>query len=97
MAGNSRAVLCKEDDDGKICIIPLTLDHTFNNEDELLRLSHLGLDVQKLRQEMKNTAFNCTRCIGNYTVKGGYKEFDYLRYVINFPTFLLSKFIITLQ
>lgn len=74
--GNSRAVLCKEDNDGKICIIPLTVDHTFANEDELLRLSHLGLDVSKLRQDMKNNQRNCTRCIGNYTSKGGYKEFD---------------------
>lgn len=76
--GNSRAVLCKEGDDGKLRILPLTLDHTFNNEDELLRLSHLGLDIEQLRREKKNSTFSCTRCIGNYTVKGGYKEFDYL-------------------
>ncbi|GFQ63969.1 TGF-beta-activated kinase 1 and MAP3K7-binding protein 1 [Trichonephila clavata] len=76
--GDSRAVLCTEDKDGKICINQLSFDHTFSNDDELLRLSHLGLDVQKLIQQPKSGLQNCTRCIGNYTVKGGYKEFDNL-------------------
>lgn len=29
----------------------LTVDHDLTNEDELLRLSHLGLDVEKLKSE----------------------------------------------
>ncbi|CAL1263439.1 unnamed protein product [Larinioides sclopetarius] len=74
--GDSRAVLCTEDKDGKISISQLSSDHTFTNEDELLRLSHLGLNAQKLTQQSKSGLQNCTRCIGNYTVKGGYKEFD---------------------
>ncbi|XP_054706687.1 TGF-beta-activated kinase 1 and MAP3K7-binding protein 1-like [Uloborus diversus] len=78
ISGNSRAVLCKEDKDGKIVISQLSPDHTFKNEDELLRLSHLGLDMQNMRREPKTGLQTCTRCIGNYTVKGGYKEFDNL-------------------
>ncbi|KAG8175372.1 hypothetical protein JTE90_021479 [Oedothorax gibbosus] len=76
--GDSRAILCTEDKDNKISICQLSSDHTFSNEDELLRLSHLGLDVEKLKQQPKTGLQNCTRCIGNYTVKGGYKEFDNL-------------------
>ncbi|KAF8794847.1 TGF-beta-activated kinase 1 and MAP3K7-binding protein 1-like [Argiope bruennichi] len=76
--GDSRAVLCTEDKNGKISFSQLSFDHTFSNEDELLRLSHLGLNVQKLTQQSKPGLQNCTRCIGNYTVKGGYKEFDNL-------------------
>lgn len=78
--GDSRAILCTEDKDNKISICQLSSDHTFSNDDELLRLSHLGLDVQKLQHQPKSGLQNCTRCIGNYTVKGGYREFDNLRY-----------------
>ncbi|XP_035216027.1 TGF-beta-activated kinase 1 and MAP3K7-binding protein 1-like [Stegodyphus dumicola] len=74
--GDCRAVLCKEDKDGKTCICQLSSDHTFTNEDELLRMSHIGVDISKLKQESKVGLLNHTRCIGNYTVKGGYKEFD---------------------
>ena len=48
--GNCRGLLCKMDDDGVLRVIQLTVDHDLTNEDELLRLSHLDLDVDKLRQ-----------------------------------------------
>uniref|UniRef100_A0A2L2YHH8 TGF-beta-activated kinase 1 and MAP3K7-binding protein 1 n=1 Tax=Parasteatoda tepidariorum TaxID=114398 RepID=A0A2L2YHH8_PARTP len=76
--GDSRALLCKEDENMKTSIVQLSPDHIFSNEDELLRLSQLGLDVEKIRNQQKSGLQNCTRCIGNYTVKGGYKEFDNL-------------------
>jgi TAK1-binding protein 1 len=80
----------------------LTVDHDLTNEDELLRLSHTGLDIDKLHQSTYsklypflkiypgnlnyltiysdssagNSSRLLTRCLGNYTVKGGYKDFD---------------------
>lgn len=47
--GETRALLCRTDDNGVLRVIQLTVDHSLNNEDELLRLSHLGLDVNKFR------------------------------------------------
>ncbi|GIX73530.1 TGF-beta-activated kinase 1 and MAP3K7-binding protein 1 [Caerostris darwini] len=82
--GDSRAVLCTEKD-GNICISQLSTDHTFANEDELLRLSHLGLKREKLMQQSMSALQNCTRCIGNYTVKGGYKEFANLSEAVDEP------------
>lgn len=91
--GDSRAILCTEDKDNKISICQLSSDHTFSNDDELLRLSHLGLDVQKLQHQPKSGLQNCTRCIGNYTVKGGYKEFDNLRYY-SIAYFCICKYVL---
>ncbi|GIZ04124.1 TGF-beta-activated kinase 1 and MAP3K7-binding protein 1 [Caerostris extrusa] len=82
--GDSRAVLCTEKD-GNICISQLSTDHTFANEDELLRLSHLGLKREKLIQQSVSALQNFTRCIGNYTVKGGYKEFANLSEAVDEP------------
>ena len=49
-AGDCRALLCKIDNDGVLRVFQLSIDHDLSNEDELLRLSHIGLDVDKLRQ-----------------------------------------------
>lgn len=75
--GDSRALLCRTDKHGNIRIHQLSVDHDFKNEDELLRLSQLGVDVNKIHHGTK-LGHDCTRCIGNYTVKGGYKEFNKL-------------------
>jgi len=67
--GDSRAVLCRGDE-----ILSLAIEHTTDNEDELLRLSNLGvnLDPRETYQELCENQY--TRCFGNYLVKGGYRE-----------------------
>ncbi|XP_071441161.1 TGF-beta-activated kinase 1 and MAP3K7-binding protein 1-like [Hetaerina americana] len=73
--GDSRALLCKTDSNGVLRVQQLSVDHDLRNEDELLRLSQLGLDVNKIR---KGSVLGNTRCLGNYLVKGGYKEIEEL-------------------
>lgn len=52
--GNSRALLCKTDSNKVLRVIQLSIDHDLRNEDELLRLSNLGLDVKVFRQGTLN-------------------------------------------
>ncbi|CAG5020922.1 unnamed protein product [Parnassius apollo] len=73
--GETRALLCKTDDNAVLRVVQLTVDHSLNNEDELLRLSQLGLDVNKLRNAQYLGNQSGTRCLGNYLVKGLYKAF----------------------
>ncbi|XP_032523505.2 TGF-beta-activated kinase 1 and MAP3K7-binding protein 1-like [Danaus plexippus] len=73
--GETRALLCRTDDNGVLRVIQLTVDHSLNNEDELLRLSHLGLDVNKFRNAQYLGNQTGTRCLGNYLVKGLYRAF----------------------
>ncbi|XP_011329693.1 TGF-beta-activated kinase 1 and MAP3K7-binding protein 1 isoform X3 [Ooceraea biroi] len=80
--GDSRALLCKTDSNQVLRVVQLSVDHDLRNEDELLRLSHLGLDVESIRQEHVEGSHlgnqENTRCLGNYLVKGGYREFEEL-------------------
>jgi len=48
--GDSRALLCKTDSNQVLRVVQLSVDHDLKNEDELLRLSHLGLDIESIRQ-----------------------------------------------
>ena len=48
--GDSRALLCCTDSNGVLRVVQLCVDHDLRNEDELLRLSQLGLDVEKFKQ-----------------------------------------------
>ncbi|KAJ0170696.1 hypothetical protein K1T71_013468 [Dendrolimus kikuchii] len=73
--GETRALLCKTDDNSVLRVVQLTVDHSLNNEDELLRLAQLGLDVNKLRNAQYLGNQTGTRCLGNYLVKGLYKAF----------------------
>lgn len=41
--GDSRALLCRTDDNGVMTVVQLSCDHDLSNEDELLRLYNLGL------------------------------------------------------
>lgn len=50
--GDSRALLCKTDNNQVLRVVQLSVDHDLRNEDELLRLSQLGLDVESIRQGM---------------------------------------------
>ncbi|XP_034837281.1 TGF-beta-activated kinase 1 and MAP3K7-binding protein 1-like [Maniola hyperantus] len=73
--GETRALLCRTDDNAVLRVVQLTVDHSLNNEDELLRLSQLGLDVNKLRNAQYLGNQTGTRCLGNHLVKGLYKAF----------------------
>lgn len=70
--GNCKALLCKNDAHNVLRVVQLSVDHNLNNQDEAVRLQQLGLDVQGLSD------MACTRCIGNYLGKGGYKDCEYL-------------------
>lgn len=73
--GICRALLVKNDIKNDVLrVIQVTVDHNLSNEDEVLRFCGLGLDVGgSLRNEI-----SCTRCIGNYMGKGGYKDSEFL-------------------
>ena len=60
--------------------VQLSVDHVTNNKDELARLAKLGLDIQQILRNRRIGNQENTRSIGDYGVKGGYKDFDILRY-----------------
>jgi len=82
--GNSRALLCRTDKEGVLRVTHLSVDHDLKNPDELRRLQELGLDTSCLQRVGLGKQPN-TRCIGNYFVKGGYKELESLSGAKNEP------------
>ena len=56
--GDSRALLCKTDTNQVLRVVQLSVDHDFRDEDELLRLSHLQLDIDSIRQGRVLKSFN---------------------------------------
>ena len=91
LEGCCSAVLCKQNDQGDYQCQPLSVNHDLSNPQELQRLIKLGLDVEKLRQIGKIGRFNYTRTLGDYYVKGGYKDIQIIRCVIKYS--FLSVFI----
>ncbi|CAH0395356.1 unnamed protein product [Bemisia tabaci] len=83
--GDSRALLCKTDPNGVLKVVQLSVDHDLSNQDEVLRLAQLGLSLDKLKAGMRLGNQENTRCLGNYLVKGGYKEFEDLSPAISEP------------
>ncbi|CAF4838940.1 TGF-beta-activated kinase 1 and MAP3K7-binding protein 1-like [Pieris napi] len=83
--GETRALLGRTDDNSVLRVVQLTMDHSLNNEDELLRLSQLGLDVNKLRNVQYLGNQTGTRCLGNYLVKGLYKAFPSISAAMSEP------------
>ncbi|XP_028727007.1 TGF-beta-activated kinase 1 and MAP3K7-binding protein 1 isoform X2 [Peromyscus leucopus] len=75
--GTNRALLCKSTVDG-LQVTQLNVDHTTENEDELFRLSQLGLDAGKVKQVGIICGQESTRRIGDYKVKYGYTDIDLL-------------------
>ncbi|XP_057342338.1 synaptogyrin-1 isoform X1 [Manis pentadactyla] len=75
--GTNRALLCKSTVDG-LQVTQLNVDHTADNEDELFRLSQLGLDAGKIKQVGVVCGQESTRRIGDYKVKYGYSDIDLL-------------------
>jgi len=91
--GDSRALLCKTDQNGILKVLQLTTDHTITNEDELLRLQQLGMDVTPLRQGDSLAGQEVTRCLGNYRLKGGYREDERLRCCVAEPALAEPDFV----
>lgn len=46
--GDSRALLCRTDQDGVLRVIQLSQDHVLSNEDEILRLNTLGIPRERI-------------------------------------------------
>ncbi|XP_050310738.1 TGF-beta-activated kinase 1 and MAP3K7-binding protein 1-like [Anthonomus grandis grandis] len=74
--GNCRVLLCQTDTNNVLKVVQLSIDHDLKNEDELLRLSQIGLNVNQLRKSSRLGNQENTRCLGNYAIKGGYKDFE---------------------
>lgn len=47
--GNCRVLLCQTDQNSVLKVVQLSVDHDLKNEDELLRLSQLGMNIKVLR------------------------------------------------
>ena len=77
--GDSRAVLVYERSDGTLATEQLSHDHTVDSEAELCRLERLGLDRRQLQRCGRLGTHECTRSIGDYSVKRGYRDVDALR------------------
>ncbi|XP_005094474.1 TGF-beta-activated kinase 1 and MAP3K7-binding protein 1 isoform X2 [Aplysia californica] len=76
--GDTRAFLCKTGPDGVLRLIQLSYDHTIADPGEQARLHQAGVDINKLKILRRVGNSDCTRCIGDYHVKGGYKDIDIL-------------------
>eukprot|EP00117_Sycon_ciliatum_P045167 scpid57702/ scgid32497/ TGF-beta-activated kinase 1 and MAP3K7-binding protein 1; Mitogen-activated protein kinase kinase kinase 7-interacting protein 1; TGF-beta-activated kinase 1-binding protein 1 len=63
----------------------LTVDHDCNNDAELERLSSIGLDRDRIRRNKRVGSHENTRSIGDYSMKGGYKEFEEIRQAVSEP------------
>lgn len=48
--GNCRVLLCQTDQNSVLKVVQLSADHDLKNEDELLRLSQLGINIGNLRK-----------------------------------------------
>ncbi|EDO48298.1 predicted protein, partial [Nematostella vectensis] len=84
-AGDSRALLCKQLEDSSLQVQQLSKDHDTQNEEELLRLARLGLDIVQIQRNRRIGSQENTRSIGDYCVKGGYKDFDILSHSAEEP------------
>jgi len=76
--GDSRAFLCKFGPERVLHLIQLSYDHTICDPGEIARLQQAGVDVNKFKILRQVGNSDCTRCIGDYHVKGGYKDIDIL-------------------
>ena len=60
-------------------MIQLTADHNLNNDDEIKRLSELGIDAEKVRQTGRLAGHFYTRSIGDYHIKNDYRDIEMIR------------------
>ncbi|OQV12793.1 putative TGF-beta-activated kinase 1 and MAP3K7-binding protein 1 [Hypsibius exemplaris] len=80
--GDSIAVLCRVSADGVLNVHPISILHNIDSEDEALRLSLLGLNVDDMKHAR---SLKLTRCIGNYALKKYYQTFPVLRPALTSP------------
>ena len=76
--GDSRAILAYEERGGPLQVKQLSEDHGVENEQELQRLMALGLDREQLKKSGRLGTQENTRSIGDYSIKGGYKDTEML-------------------
>ena len=76
--GDSRALLVYKERDGSLQVKQLSVDHDVENEQEIERLMALGLDREQLKKSGRLGTQENTRSIGDYILKGGYKDMDVL-------------------
>ncbi|XP_042200942.1 TGF-beta-activated kinase 1 and MAP3K7-binding protein 1 [Callorhinchus milii] len=76
--GTNRALLCKSTTDGQLQVTQISVDHTTDNEDELFRLSQLGLDPAKIKQIGVIGGQESTRRIGDYGMKYCFSDVELL-------------------
>ena len=60
-------------------MIQLTADHNLDNDDELKRLSQLGIDAEKVRWTGRLAGHFYTRSIGDFHIKNDYRDIDMIR------------------
>lgn len=60
-------------------MIQLTADHNLANDDELERLSQVGVDVEKVRQSGQLAGHFYTRSIGDFHIKNDYRDIEMIR------------------
>ena len=77
--GDSRAILAYEEGDGSLQVKQLSEDHGVENEKELERLTAIGLDREQMKKSGRLGTQENTRSIGDYSIKGGYRDVDVLR------------------
>ncbi|XP_068455659.1 TGF-beta-activated kinase 1 and MAP3K7-binding protein 1 isoform X1 [Clinocottus analis] len=76
--GTNRALLCKSSSDGQNQVLQIGRPHGTDNEDELQRMSALGVDPARVRQAGQLAGQNSTRRLGDYRVKFNYNDIDLL-------------------
>jgi len=76
--GDSRAILAYQGSGESLQVKQLSVDHDVENEQELKRLTALGLDREQLKKSGRLGTQENTRCIGDYILKKGYKDMDIL-------------------
>lgn len=72
-------MLCRTENN-RLRVETLNDDHTLENEAEVQRLADLGLPIDQIRTQTKFGHQLYTRCVGDYSVKGGYKDNEQMRY-----------------
>ncbi len=60
--GDTVALVARQMAGGELKVIPLSVDHTVSNEDEVLRLNHLRVRTDALTSALAPQAY--TRCLG---------------------------------
>lgn len=87
--GDTRAILCKKvlNDSGedRIVCVELTVKHNLDNNEEIRRLSHIGLDTEFLRSKGEIGNMLLTRCLGNLWLKNFYTDIDDLKLATEDP------------